>query len=60
MLKRRYTRPITITLEEEVFERIKAITDREELSLSQWIRAAIKEFLVDEDAVSTQKDSRGI
>ncbi len=45
MLKKRFTRPVTITLEEAVFARILEITDRKEVSLSEWIRHAITDLL---------------
>jgi len=41
MLKKRYTRPITITVEDVVYEKMKDITDKDEISISEYIREAI-------------------
>ena len=61
MLKKRYTRPVTITMEESRYEWIKMITDKEEMSLSEWIRDAIdKKFHSDgcvRDEIKTLAES---
>lgn len=41
MKKKIYTRLVSVTLPEEMFEQIKNITKRENISLSDYIRAAI-------------------
>ena len=48
MLKKRYTRPVTITLEEAVYDRIKEITDQEDMSISEWIRNSIDMKIIQE------------
>jgi hypothetical protein len=55
MLKRKYTRPVTITLEISIFERIKAITDHGDISISEWIREAIDSRMFQEIREPDQK-----
>ena len=45
MKKRIYTRPVSVTLSEEMFEQIKTLTDSVEISISDYIRLAIKRSL---------------
>ena len=45
MKKKLYTRPLSITLSEEMFDQIKAITDQEGIALSDYVRAALQEKL---------------
>jgi len=45
MKKAQFTKPLTVPLQPEVFYRIKQITDKEEIGMSQWVRAAIDEAL---------------
>ena len=45
MKKKLYTRPVSVTLSEEMFEQIKEITDSVEISVSDYIRLAIHEML---------------
>ncbi len=42
MKKKIFTRPVSVTLPEEMFDQIKAITDKENISLSDYIREAIQ------------------
>jgi len=42
MKKKLYTRSATISLEDSVFNQIKGITDKEDISISDWIREAIR------------------
>lgn len=43
MRKKIYTRPVSVTLPEEVFKEIKAITDERDIGISDYIREAIEE-----------------
>ena len=43
MKKKRFTRPVSITLPEEMFNDIKAITDERDIGISDYIREAIEE-----------------
>jgi predicted DNA-binding protein len=45
MKKKFYTRPVSIVLSIEMFEQIKAITDQIDISISDFIRNAIKRKL---------------
>lgn len=41
MKKARFTKAFTVALRPEVFERIRAITDRRETSIADYIREAV-------------------
>ena len=41
MKKKIFTRPVTLVLNEEIFEQIKQITDSKDISISEWVRKAI-------------------
>ena len=45
MKKRIYTRPVTVTLPDDMFEQIKTLTDQRDIGLSDYIREAIQEKL---------------
>lgn len=49
MKKKVFTRPVSVTLSEEMFDQIKTITDKGEIGLSDYIREAIKKELVNEN-----------
>lgn len=42
MKKKVYTRPVSVTLPEEMFDQIKAVTDKENIGISDYIREAIQ------------------
>ncbi|MGD0279701.1 MAG: ribbon-helix-helix protein, CopG family [Smithella sp.] len=42
MKKKIFTRPVSVTLPDEMFDQIKAITDRRNIGLSDYIREAIQ------------------
>ena len=42
MKKKVYTRPVSVTLPEAMFDQIKAITDKENIGISDYIREAIQ------------------
>lgn len=50
MKKKVFIRPVSINLPEEVFQQIYEITEKQEISISEYIRAAIAMRL------STQRD----
>ena len=52
MKKKVFTKTMTVTIEEAVFETIKEITDKEEISISEWIREAINRRLEQENKPS--------
>ncbi len=45
MKRKVFTRPVSVVLSGEMFDQIKAITDSGEISISDYIRDAIKEKL---------------
>lgn len=45
MKRARYTKGISLSLASEQYEKIKAITDEEELSIAEWFRAMVDEAL---------------
>ena len=51
MKKKIYTRPVSVTLSAEMFERIKEITDSGNISFSDYIREAIQGKLANEKAI---------
>jgi hypothetical protein len=48
MKRKVYTRPVSVVLTEEVFSKIKNITDYGNIGISDYIRAAIQEKLANE------------
>ena len=55
MIKKIYTRPVSITLTNEMFEQIKENTDSRNIGFSDYIREAIQEKLVNENS-NNQKE----
>lgn len=55
MKKKIYTRPVSVTLSDEMFEQIKIITDSGEISISDYIRVAIQGRLANEKATTIIK-----
>ena len=45
MKKRIYSRPVSVTLSEDMFQQIDAIAEKEEISMSEVIRDSIQEKL---------------
>jgi len=45
MKKKIYTRPVSVTLPDEMFDQIKAITDQRSIALSDYVREALQEKL---------------
>ena len=57
MKKKVYTRPVSVTLPEEMFDQIKAITDKENIGISDYIRKAIQmrfKSYIKEDGYETE------
>jgi len=44
--KRIYCRPVSVTLSDEMFKQIYEIAEKQEISMSEYIREAIQEKLV--------------
>ncbi len=49
MQKKRYTRPVAITVEEDMYTRMLKITDAREISISEYVRDAINLLLEKEE-----------
>lgn len=45
MRKKFLTRQLAVSVSEETWERIQEVTDEAEISVSEWIREAVKEKL---------------
>jgi len=56
MKKKIYDRPTTIILKSSVFDKIKKITDRDEIGISDFIRSAIDEKLQKESAEKNKEE----
>jgi hypothetical protein len=41
-----FTKALTVSLRQEVFEKIKEITDEKKISIGEWVRAAVEAALV--------------
>ena len=57
MKKKIYTRPVSVTLPDEMFDQVKAITDQGNIGLSDYIREAIQLKLksnIKEDGYETE------
>ena len=53
--KAQWTKPINLLITEEMHSRIKEITNRKEISMAVWIRAAIKAKLQQEDCTNDKQ-----
>ena len=47
---RRFSKPLTIALHPEVFDRVKQITDDEKRSMADWVREAVDQSLRRQEA----------
>ena len=51
----RFSKPLTIALHPEVFDRIKEITDKEQRSMADWVREAVDQAEPEEAAILPQE-----
>ena len=58
MKEAKFTKPLTVALEPEVYEQIKQITDKEKISIAQWIRDAAAAALKDMQAKEETTDGK--
>ena len=42
-----YTKSTTVSMQPELFDQIKRITDEEKISISEWFRTAAEQYLID-------------
>ena len=45
MKRARYTKGISLSLNKDQYEKIKTITDEQEISIAEWFRAVVDEVL---------------
>jgi hypothetical protein len=45
MKRARYTKGISLSLTPEQYEKIKAVTDKQEISIAEWFRAVVDQVL---------------
>lgn len=56
MKKKLFTRPVSVTLPEEVFNEIKTITDAADIGISDYIREAIQEKLANKKTTTIKEE----
>ena len=50
----RFSKPLTIALHPEVFDRVKQITDDEKRSMADWVRDAVDQALSRQETEGTE------
>jgi len=55
MKRRLYSRPVSVTLSDEMFKQIYEIAEKQEISMSEYIRVAIEEKLMKASCSSINK-----
>jgi Arc/MetJ-type ribon-helix-helix transcriptional regulator len=55
MKKKLFVRPVSVVLPDEMFKHIKNLTDRSEVSISDYIRDAVQEKLARETTIINQE-----
>lgn len=59
MLKAKYTKPLTISLPPEIYEKIEEESDRQEISKGKYVRRLLENGMkVENDGESTEKTKR--
>lgn len=53
-----HTRPLTISLCDEDYERVKKITDEKEISMAEWFRSAAKLKLEQDEQEEITNENR--
>jgi hypothetical protein len=51
MRKAVFTAPVTIYLTRDTYEKVKTITDKRDISMAEFLRAATDKVLLEEDAL---------
>ena len=49
MRKAIFTAPVTIYLSQDIYKKVKAITDKKNISMAEYLREATEQFLLEED-----------
>ena len=55
MKKKIYTRPVSVTLTDEMYEQVKTITDQGNIGISDYVRDAIHEKLANPKTIKKEK-----
>jgi hypothetical protein len=58
MRKSKFNRPLTIALDDRLFEYIKTESDREETSYAGWIRKVLYDFVDNKEARPEMEESK--
>ena len=56
MREAKFSKPLTIALDPEVYDRVKQITDDEKRSMADWVREAIDRVLDENSAANLVKE----
>lgn len=56
MKKKLYTRPVSVTLSDEMFSEVKTITDTQDISISDYVREAIQEKLANKKTTTIKEE----
>ena len=43
-----FTKALTVAFSEEVYKKVKAVTDQKRISMGEWVRIAVEKALADE------------
>lgn len=46
MRQAQYKRPLTIALRQDMYSKIKQKSDKEKISMAEWVRMAVHQYLV--------------
>ena len=46
----KFTKSLTVSMEQEAYERIKQVTDQKQISIADWVRTAIDKALENEQS----------
>lgn len=56
MKKASFTRPFTVSFTKDVFQRIKVITDRNRISMAEWVRIAVEKALAENNTIERSRE----
>lgn len=56
MKKKRFTRPVSLVLTDEMFSEIETIADTQDIGISDYIRAAIQEKLANKKTTTIKEE----
>jgi len=51
-----FTKSTTVSMEPELFDQIKRITDDEKISISEWFRTAAEQYLLNSEKEKSEND----